>query len=98
MSGGGKAEIDSSVLETSKAGVWWFNPRDGKFYDENMREAVKAGEIVCEERTITICAPTEGKEQDWIAFIQREPAERPVSLQEYYELEESAEAKKVFEW
>lgn len=98
LSGGGKAKIDISALEILKAGVWWFNPRDGKFYDENMKEAVNAREIACEERIITICAPTEGKEQDWIVFIQREPAGKPVRLQNYYELEESAKAKKVFEW
>ena len=46
---------------------------------------------------LSVTAPTEGEEKDWVLILMTENGEPPVKDRVYYELEQ-AEEKKVFEW
>ena len=90
---GGSAELDiSSVWNKDKVGVWYWNPADGKFSDEQAQAAV-----ICGGR-LTVSAPTEGEEQDWIVVLTDVDAEKPIPDAVCAEEEAQTEARKVFEW
>lgn len=95
---GGSTEVELSVLEKQDVGLWWFSPRDGKFYDNDRKETTTPMLIYCQEKTVVIHAPSEGEEQDWVAIIQKNLTGVPVKQQCYFELEEQNKLKKVFEW
>lgn len=90
---GGSAELDiSSVWSKHEVGVWYWNPASGEFSAEDARtEELNNGRL-------TVTAPTEGAQQDWIVILSDVSAERPICSAVYAEAEEQAEAKKVFEW
>lgn len=76
---------------------WWWNPSDGKFYDRKNQPAESAQAISVTDGRLSVTAPTEGEEKDWVLILMTENGEPPVKDRVYYELEQ-AEEKKVFEW
>lgn len=77
--------------------VWWWNPSDGKFYDRENQQTESAQEIAVTDGSLSVTAPTEGEEKDWVLLLMTEDAAAPVNDKVYYELGQ-AEEKKVFEW
>ena len=76
---------------------WWWNPSDGKFYDRKNQPAESAQAISVTDGRLSVTAPTEGEEKDWVLILMTENGEPPVKDRVYYELEQAGE-KKVFEW
>ncbi len=76
---------------------WWWNPSEGKFYDWKNQPAESAQAISVTDGRLSVTAPTEGEERDWVLILMTENGEPPVKDRVYYELEQ-AEEKKVFEW
>ena len=93
LPGGGSAELDiTSVWNQDEVGIWYWNPATGEFSDEQA-EAVK----LCDGH-LTVSAPTEGDEMDWIVVLTHADAAKPIAEFVCEEEETQAEAKKVFEW
>lgn len=93
LPGGGSAELDiTSVWNQDEVGVWYWNPSTGEFSDEQAK-AVK----LCDGH-LTVSAPTEGDEMDWIVVLTHADAAKPIAKFVCEEEETQAEAKKVFEW
>jgi len=95
---GGKTMLDVSSFGQHKAYLWWYSPRDGKFYADAKNLTDKATEGNLQDGHLEVSAPTEGKEQDWVLIVKKENSRIPIQQQTYYEFEETNEAKKVFEW
>lgn len=95
---GGKTSLDLSDLGQNKAYLWWYSPRDGKFYADAGNLADKAKEETLQNGHLDVSAPTGGEEQDWILIVKKENSAIPIQQQTYFEFEETNEAKKVFEW
>lgn len=103
LPGGGSAAFDLSklpaALDKKKENLyaWWWNPSDGKFYDQKNQPTEAAQEINVVGSGLSVTAPTEGEEKDWVLILMTEDGEPPVRDKVYYELKQ-AEVKKVFEW
>lgn len=101
------AASEDSRMESSKGNSvygWWFNPRDGKCYDEKMQETGTA--FVCETVHVngntagemTVTAPEQGAEKDWILLLYTKETAVPVVSGAYGKEQKEEEVKKVFEW
>ncbi|MCI2049602.1 MAG: glycoside hydrolase family 140 protein [Lachnospiraceae bacterium] len=93
--GGGKTRLKAAgeIRPSAFPYLWWFSPRDGKFYDAEGRETAEAKTAV-----LSLEAPTEGRAQDWVAILKAEKSGPPVSSHTYGEAPAAAEAGKVFNW
>jgi hypothetical protein len=90
---GGSAELDlSSVWNEREVGVWYWNPTDGRFSAEQGESVTLNG------GRLTVSAPTEGGEQDWIVVITEAGVDKPIAEFGCVAEETQDEAKKVFEW
>lgn len=90
---GGSAELDlSSVWSKAEAGVWYWNPVSGQFSCE------AAQTVVPDSGRLTVSAPTEGEEQDWIVLLTAVDSAKPITAFVSGAEETAAEAKKVFAW
>lgn len=89
-----QAECDQAVAEDAVY-IWWFNPRDGKYYKGADQTDQPEKSAVAEISVLR--APTEGDREDWILILTVEGEKPPVQIEEYWKLKET-EAKKVFEW
>lgn len=90
---GGNANLDiSSVWDKNSVVVWFWNPVTGEFSDEN------AQVVNLESGQLTVCAPSEGKEQDCIVVLTDTDAARPINTSVYVDESTQIEAKKVFAW
>lgn len=85
--------------EAMEVWIWWYNPREGAFYNEHSQPTEKAIHIEnAESGKFMVSAPTAGEEQDWILIILDKKSEPPVKKQVYFEIDENVKEKKVFEW
>lgn len=85
---GGKELVDLSKLVDSKLSVWWFNTKDGKFYDEknNETETPEIVEVTKENYKIEINSPTSGEDNDWLCIIEEfSKNTKPVENKIYFE-------------
>ena len=90
---GGSAKLDlSTVWDKSEVGVWYWSPAAGEF------SAEKEQTVTLNQGCLTICAPTEGEEQDWIVLLTDVDAEAPIAKFEGEAVQAEQEAKKVFAW
>lgn len=76
---------------------WWWNPSDGKFYDRKNQPTESAQEISVTDGSVSLTAPTEGEEKDWVLILMTERGGCPVQDKVYYTLEQE-EGRKVFVW
>ena len=90
---GGNAELDiSSVWNRSEVGVWYWQTATGAFSDERAQTASVG------DGHLTVSAPAEGEEQDWIVVLTEVGADEPISTFACEEEGAAVEVKKVFEW
>lgn len=90
---GGSATLDlTTVWEDGQVGVWYWSPASGEF------SAERAQAVVLNSGCLTVSAPTEGEEQDWIVLLTDVDAEQPIAKFAADQEETRSEAKKVFEW
>ena len=93
LPGGGSSELDvSSVWSGESVGVWYWDPRSGEFTTQ------QAAEVMLDNGHLTVAAPGEGEEQDWIVLLTAPDADKPIEAIALQEEEKQEEAKKVFEW
>lgn len=78
--------------------LWWYNPRDGKFYADAQQTTEKAQCARADCGKLNVSSPDSGAEHDWVLIASREKTEVPVREQTYYNMEEEKAVKKVFEW
>lgn len=86
---GGGITLNLSGLSGAQHFIWWYDPRKGT--------CAKAGTAQPAD-SVTLTAPTAGVKEDWLLILTADGEHEPVSAQTYFELEESHEAQKVFEW
>ena len=95
---GGKAHLDlSSVWNRDEAVLWRWSPRDGKFYTGD-GDPAELGEKVPVSNSLSVNAPAEGEEQDWVLLLTASETEKPIAEFLFDQEEEKIESKKVFEW
>jgi hypothetical protein len=95
---GGSAALSMSRSMQDKAYLWWFNPRDGKFYQSEGSVTESAQEYSIKNSILQVAAPTSGSEQDWILIIMDKETAKPVKERSYYDADTQAAMKKTFEW
>lgn len=104
---GGAETLDMQDFATDRETLflWWYNPRDGKFYtpenevtEKPIRKEISKVESEVPERILKVSAPGEGPGSDWILLVFAEETAEPVRAKSYYEFSEKAEEQKVFEW
>jgi hypothetical protein len=61
--------IDLSILGVSKVKLWWYNPRNGRCYDQQSRETRRSCQAVETDKPLEFRPPTQGKDQDWVAIF-----------------------------
>ncbi len=93
-----RLDIEEFAKEKGTLYLWWYNPRDGRFYSEKMEEAEKPEKRETDGRILQVSSPEQGPGKDWILLVMNREGERPIRESEYYEFSEEAEEKKVFEW
>lgn len=86
------------VSENKEVFLWWYNPRDGKFYKEENAITDQPEPVVLTGKELTVSAPSAGEEKDWVLLVMAERTEIPVKGKLCPEPEETKEIKKVFEW
>ncbi len=99
--GGGTATLKLDAFwDTShkKVFLWWYNPRDGKFYKDEQTTTDQPEAIALAGADFTVSAPSAGEEKDWVLLIMTEQTGIPVKVKFCPQQEEVKEIKKVFEW
>lgn len=90
---GGSAQLDlRSVWSGECVGVWYWDPASGTF------SAQRPQIVRADCGRLTLCTPTQGEEQDWIAVLTCTEAEAPISPFETEAAEPEQADRKVFEW
>ena len=97
---GGEETILLEKLKAEILQIWWFNPKDGKFYSQyNKISELPINRVELKENsTLKIKTPTRGEKEDWICIIKKEDKSIPVKSMEYGETIIPQEVKKVFNW
>lgn len=97
---GGEETILLKDFRVHELEIWWFNPKDGKFYSkENMISNIPSEIVEVKENcNLKIKTPTKGEKEDWICIIKKGCKEIPVKSFEYGEMHIPQEVKKVFNW
>lgn len=103
---GGEERIDISRLDADILKIWWFCPKDGRYYTAGGEETQEPAQTVSLEAghlnqgRILIKSPSRGSEHDWVCILQSNKAEMdiPGMPREYGETESKNELKKVFAW
>lgn len=97
---GGEETILLKDFRAHELEIWWFNPKDGKFYSkENMITNIPSEIVEVKENcNLKIKTPTKGEKEDWICIIKKGCKEIPVKSFEYGEMHIPQEVKKVFNW
>lgn len=95
---GGEAIVNMTEYRWDMVWLWWYNPRDGKFYDE--KGSITSGPVpyILDDGKMMIQAPSAGEECDWVLILKKEKGEPPVREQVYFILDKPSDAKKVFQW
>ncbi len=68
--GGGTATLKLDAFwDTShkKVFLWWYNPRDGKFYKDEQTTTDQPEAIALAGADFTVSAPSAGEEKDWVS-------------------------------
>lgn len=89
---GGKAELCLKDMAAEDVYLWWYNPKTGDFFADAPCKAA------LDEGCLAATAPTSGEENDWVLIIKLEETKAPVEKKDYFEIGETSEIKKVFEW
>ncbi|HYP13360.1 MAG TPA: DUF4038 domain-containing protein [Bryobacteraceae bacterium] len=67
---GDNVTVDLAKLSGSQVHAWWFNPRDGKLYDDNGRETPGPSLRTATKAQHTFDPPGEpGEDNDWVLVI-----------------------------
>lgn len=66
---GGEMELCLEKMTGTRLNAWWYNPRDGKVYDDQGMESVKPFCQVSGGVNHVFAAPTRGDEQDWVLVL-----------------------------
>lgn len=75
---------------------YWFNPADGKCYDDDNQLADQPKQVMVTASGIEILPPG-AQEQDWV-LVMSKAADFTVKSKCYYETQAESDIKKVFEW
>lgn len=106
---GGALELDLAKapvpVKNRESGLfmWWFNPRDGRYYDKDGSQTEQEEKVLLdseadgEKLTLRIEAPTQGRGEDWILILCSE-SKMPIRIREFYHHETQSKLTKVFEW
>ena len=68
ITNGRDVRIDLSKVSGEKCKAWWYNPRDGKLYDENQRRTTTHFDTFSTEGARTFDPPGE-TENDWLLIL-----------------------------
>ncbi|MEZ3461967.1 MAG: glycoside hydrolase family 140 protein [Lachnospiraceae bacterium] len=99
--GGGTATLKLDAFWDAphkKVYLWWYNPRDGKFYKDEQTTTDQPESVVLSGADLTVSAPSAGEEKDWVLLIMTEQTGIPVKVKCCSQQEEVREIRKVFEW
>lgn len=100
---GGRIRLDNMVLEEkldiekNMLYLWWFNPRNGKYYTGKGKETKQAVEVNLSGETLQLEAPDQEVQKDWILIGCTQNEAIPVRDKEYYKLKDK-KVTKVFDW
>lgn len=67
---GGSVVIDLSKMSGEIIKGWWFNPRDGKYYNQNNELSDENFFISREKKELTFQTPTYGIAKDWVLVLK----------------------------
>lgn len=96
---GGNVELKLDLAGyKEKAFLWWYSPRDGKFYTAEGIETDQAEKTCLNTGKLQVNAPESGEEKDWILIVQTEEREQPIQDKVYFDKEKEGQLKKVFVW
>lgn len=96
---GGMEKLDLHEYgENEELYLWWWNPSDGCFYSEENKKTESPIAKNAQDGILKVKSPSAGSQKDWILLVSKNKTECPIKTESYYEFEEQAEAKKVFEW
>jgi len=59
--------VDLAKLGGGKVAAWWYNPRDGRLYDD--KAAVTRGPFVLPPENRELTPPSSGREDDWVLLL-----------------------------
>ena len=90
--------VSSFADKSVRLFAWWYNPCDGKFYDQEGMKTDHSISVTVSEGYISIKTPAGKPEKDWVLIIMKERSAPPVTQKEYYAEEQTGEEKKVFAW
>lgn len=96
---GGKEVVDVSKFGECKLAIWWYNTRDGKFYDE--KNKITEVPIISENNSkIELISPTNSNNNDWLCIIEEyeNSQEVPVKNKVYFDKEDAKLNDVVFDW
>lgn len=97
---GGRTQLKLAecVRKASEVNVWWYQPKDGRFYDMDGKETADAVKQRLTDGKLFVEAPGDGEENDWILIVKTDDTGIPVRSRSYGEEIEEETVKKVFEW
>ena len=78
--------------------IWWYDPRDGKFYTSDGKETENAQKMIVSAGKLQAESPEAGKEKDWVLIVKKEDGENPICDKVYFDAEKEGQLKKVFVW
>lgn len=99
--GGGTATLKLDAFWDAphkKVYLWWYNPRDGKFYKDEQTTTDQPESVGLSGADLTVSAPSAGEEKDWVLLVMTEQTGIPVKVKCCSQQEEVREIRKVFEW
>jgi len=97
---GGEDTISLKHLKAETIQIWWFNPKDGKFYSQNNEITEKSASKLNKQNndSLKITTPTKGEREDWICIVKNENYFISIESAEYGDMIIPQEVKKVFNW
>lgn len=95
---GGSTVLNLEVFQEKPVYLWWYNPRDGRFYQDGETITDQAAEYKITEGTLHVTTPSSGEEQDWVLIVLDHKTPVPIKDEEYYHFDEGHSLKKIFEW
>jgi hypothetical protein len=62
-------DIDVSKLAGARINAWWYSPRDGLLYDEQLKQVQTPFATLPSRGAKTFTPPTTGQNQDWVLVL-----------------------------
>lgn len=101
---GGKEQIDLALFDSDKLQFWWWNPRDGKCFTQDLKETSQPYLTLDRAKDIvSVQTPESGEDIDWVLVIEDVAAVFKttvpgVAIWDDCTAGKSAQDEKVFDW